>query len=115
LAYHFAHYLPSLLVDGQSIPIVLTDPWGVGADLLGLGPRHVTLGLFNRLETVRLIWLAQAGAVVAGHVTALLLSHVIAMRLFPDPRRAAISQAPVIGFMVCYTLFGLWLLASPHV
>lgn len=112
--YHFAHNLPSLLVDGQSIPIVLTDPFGTGADLLGFGHPHVTTGFFNRLEPVRLIWLAQAGAVVAGHVLAILMSHAIALRLFADQGRAAISQLPIAGFMIAYTLFGLWLLASPH-
>ena len=112
--YHFAHYLTALLVDAQSIPIVLTDPLGTGADLLGFGHPHVTTGFFNRLDTVRLIWLTQAGAVVAGHVVAILMSHSIALRLFGTQRRAMISQIPIAGFMIAYTLFGLWLLASPQ-
>ncbi len=112
--YHFAHYLTALLVDAQSIPIVLTDPFGTGADLLGFGQPHVTTGFFNRLDSVRLIWLAQAGAVVAGHVVAILMSHSIALRLFGTQRRAALSQLPIAGFMILYTLFGLWLLASPQ-
>ena len=112
--YHLAHYLPSLLVDGQSIPIVLTDPWGTGADLWGYGHPHVSTGFFNRLDTVRLIWLAQAGAVVAGHVIAILMSHAIALRLLGGQRRAALSQLPMAGFMIGYTLFGLWLLTSPQ-
>ena len=115
LAYHFAHNLPSLLVDAQTIPIVLNDPFGNGANLLGLGPARVSLGFFNRLDTVRLIWLAQAGAVVAGHVLAVLMAHVVALRLFAGQRRAALGQLPMAGFMLLYTLFGLWLLASPHV
>ncbi len=113
-AYHFAHYLTSLLVDAQSIPIVLTDPLGTGADLLGFGHPRVTTGFFNRLDSVRLIWLAQAGAVVAGHIAAILMSHSIALRLFGSQRRATISQLPIAGFMILYTLFGLWLLASPQ-
>lgn len=112
--YHFAHYLTALLVNAQSIPIVLTDPWGTGADLLGYGHPHVTTGFFNRLDTVRLIWLAQAGAVVAGHVVAIVMSHTIALRLFGGHHRATISQLPIAGFMILYTLFGLWLLASPQ-
>jgi hypothetical protein len=74
----------------------------------------VTTGFFNRLDTVRLIWLTQAGAVVAGHVVAILLGHVLALRMFGRHRRAAIAQAPLAALMVGYTLFGLWLLASPR-
>jgi hypothetical protein len=114
LAYHVAHYLPSFLVEVQAVPIVLNDPLGSGADLLGLGHRQVTTGFFNRLDTVRLIWLTQAGAVVAGHVVAILLGHVLALRMFGRHRRAAIAQAPLAALMVGYTLFGLWLLASPR-
>ena len=112
--YHFAHYLTALLVDAQSIPIVMTDPLGNGADLLGIGRPHVSTGFFNRLDSVRLIWLAQAGAVVAGHVIAILMSHTIALRLFRGHRRAMLSQLPIAGFVIAYTLFGLWLLASPQ-
>ncbi|MCX7889941.1 MAG: hypothetical protein N2422_09480 [Rhodobacteraceae bacterium] len=114
LAYHLAHYLPSLLVGIQSVPIVLNDPAGRGWDLFGWGQLQVTTGFFNRLDSVRAIWLAQAGAVVAGHVLAILASHVIALRLHGGHRRAALAQAPLAAFMVLYTLFGLWLLASPR-
>ena len=98
LAYHFAHYLPGLLIDLQSVPIVATDPLGTGADLLGLGPRHVSSGVFNRLDTVRVIFGLMAGGVVAGHAVAILLSHVIALDLFGSSRQAALSQMPIAGF-----------------
>ena len=56
-----------------------------------------------------------AGAVVGGHVIAILMWHRIALRLFGAQRRAALSQLPIAGFMIAYTRFGLWLLASPQV
>ena len=62
---------------------------------------------------MRLIWLTQAGAIVAGHIVAVAVAHRLALELLPDPRRAALSQVPVSALMVLYTLFGLWLLASP--
>jgi hypothetical protein len=113
-AYHLAHYLPGTLVEAQAILPALTDPFGSGADWLGLGPGHVTTGFLNRLDSVRLIWLAQAGAVVAGHMLAVLMSHAIATRLVAGRRAAALSQVPVAAFMLAYTMFGLWLLASPR-
>ena len=104
--YHLAHYLTSFLVDGQHVMSVLSYT-------IGLGERPVTTGFFNRLDTVRLIWLTQACAVVIGHVVAILVAHALALRVFPDPRRATLSQLPLALFMVGYTVFGLWLLAAP--
>lgn len=114
LGYHLAHYLPSALVEGQYLALALNDPLGRGANLLGLGDRHVTTGSFTSLSSVRAIFLAQAGAVVLGHVLAILLSHVLAFRLLGSQRGAAVSQLPLAALMVAYTLFGLWLLATPR-
>jgi hypothetical protein len=112
--YHASHYLPALLVDGQHTMLALNDPFARGDDWLGLQGMQVTTGFFNRLPSVRLIWLAQAGLIVAGHVAGLLLSHAIALRLLPDSRAAFRLQLPFAAFMVAYTLFGLWLLATPR-
>lgn len=114
LGYHVAHYLPVMLVEGQYLLLMLTDPGGTGADLLGLGGMQVSTGFLNTRDTVRAIWLGQAGAVVYGHVVAILMAHVAALDLFGSGRRAVLSQIPLALFMVLYTLFGLWLLASPR-
>ncbi|MEO3413372.1 hypothetical protein AAFO92_01815 [Roseovarius sp. CAU 1744] len=114
LGYHVAHYLTSFLVDGQYALKAISDPLARGADLLGLGQFYVTTGFFNTQATVRTIWLSQAGAVVIGHVIAILLAHALALHALATARRAALSQAPLAIFMVLYTCFGLWLLASPR-
>jgi hypothetical protein len=112
-AYHIAHYLTSFLVNAQHAIAALSDPFASGADLLGIEPFYVTTGFFNQMDSVRLIWLTQAGAVVIGHVWSVLLAHRIALDLFPDHRRAALSTLPLSLFMIAYTLLGLWLLATP--
>ena len=114
LGYHFAHYLTSFLVDGQYAYAAVSDPLTAGADLLGLGDFHVTTGFFYEMGTVRLILVTQATMIVIGHVIAVLTAHSIALDLFRQPRRAALSQIPMAVFMVLYTLFSLWLLASPR-
>ena len=114
LGYHIAHYLTSFLVDGQYVLAILSDPLHRGADLLGLGAHSVTTGFLHTPGTVRAIWLTQAGAVVVGHVIAIVLAHVLAVQLFQTRRAAVLSQAPLALFMVAYTFFGLWLLASPR-
>jgi hypothetical protein len=107
LAYHLAHYLTSALVGGQYVVKLVRG-------LLGLGDFHVTTGFFNVAHTVKLIWLTQAGIVVAGHVIAILLAHGLALRAYGNTKHALLSQAPLALFMVLYTFFGLWLLASPR-
>ncbi len=114
LGYHIAHYLTSFMVDGQYVIKVINDPLGDGSAFLGLRDFYVTTGFFNTPATVKVIWLSQAGAVVAGHVVAILLAHAIAMRGGVGRRQAVIAQAPLAAFMVAYTFFGLWLLASPR-
>lgn len=114
IAYHVAHYLTSFMVDSQYLLKAINDPMTRGADLLGLGEFYVTTGFFNTPGTVKAIWLTQAGAVIVGHVIAILLAHALAMQDHKNTRRAVLGQAPLAAFMVAYTFFGLWLLASPR-
>ena len=107
IAYHVAHYLTSFLVDGQYVKSLIST-------LLGGPEIAVTTGFFGTLATVRVIWLTQAGAVVVGHVVAILVAHALALKLYQDRNRATLSQLPLAIFMIFYTLFGLWLLASPR-
>ena len=113
LAYHTAHYLPSLLVDGQYVLVALNDPFAAGANFLGLADFYVTTGFFNHRETMRVIWLSQAAFIVLGHVIAVVLAHGAAVKLYGDVARAFRAGLPLAVFMVLYTWLGLWLLAAP--
>ena len=113
LVYHVAHYLTSFMVSIQYTIAALSDPLARGSDWLGLGTFRVTTGFFNDLDSVRLIWLTQAGLVVGGHVWSVLLSHRIALDLSPDSRGAVRLTLPLSLFMIAYTCLGLWLLAAP--
>ncbi len=114
LGYHISHFFISFLVNSQYLLATLGDPLANGGNLLGLGQIRVTTGFLNTPASVKTIWLSQASVVVAGHILSVLVSHRVAMKLFDSPRRAALSQIPIGTFMVLYTLFGLWLLASPR-
>ena len=78
LGYHVAHYLPSFMVDSQYALVALSDPLLNGADILGLGEFYVSTGFFNTQASVRVIYLTQAGAVVIGHILAVLSAHAVA-------------------------------------
>ncbi|MEM8729856.1 MAG: hypothetical protein AAGF79_08055 [Pseudomonadota bacterium] len=114
LGYHIAHYLTAALVESQYALAALSDPLARGQDLLGLGTFYVTTGFFNQQGSVRAIFLSQAGAVVIGHILAIVMAHTLAVRAFGTTRRAVVSQTPLALFMIAYTFFGLWLLASPR-
>jgi hypothetical protein len=114
LAYHIAHYLTAFLVNSQYAFAAISDPLASGADWLGIQPFYVTTGFFNHLDSVRVIWLSQAGAVVIGHVWSVLLAHRMALDLFSEHRRAALATLPLSVFMIAYTMLGLWLLATPR-
>jgi hypothetical protein len=113
LAYHFAHYLTALLVNGQYAVLAFNDPFGLGWNLLGLAGRHVTVSFLSDYRAVTLLWQLQVGAIVLGHILAIALAHMIAVERFGDNRAAILSQLPLALLMVGYTLFGLWLLAAP--
>ena len=74
----------------------------------------MTTGFFNSRDTVEIIWLSQAGIIVAGHMLAILVSHAIAIDMFRTSKKATLSQLPMAAFMIVYTLIGLTLLASPR-
>lgn len=114
LAYHIAHYLTTFLVTIQYTIAALSDPFASGADWLGIQPFFVTTGFFNQIDTVRLIWLSQAGIVVLGHVWSVLLGHRIAQHLAPARGQAALVTLPLSLLMIAYTFLGLWLLATPR-
>jgi hypothetical protein len=113
LGYHFAHYLTTLLVNGQYAVRALNDPFARGWNLLDLGGSHVTVSFLSNLESVAVIWKLQAATVVGAHILGLAAAHMIAVERFGTSRAAVVSQIPLAVLMVAYTLFGLWLLAAP--
>jgi len=115
LAYHIAHYLTSFLVNIQYSYKVASDPLNNGMDLLNLGDFNVTTSFFNTIETVKLIWLIQAAAIVIGHVIAVLLAHSICEGYLKTKSSILISQFPISIFMIGYTFLGLWILSTPTV
>lgn len=113
LAYHLAHYLTDLLVNGQYALVALSDPLGLGWDLFGSAHMSVTAGIAAGAEAAWWLWKIQAALIVGGHVLAVLVAHAAASRLGRAMQQAILLQLPLTALMVAYTLFGLWLLATP--
>ncbi len=113
LAYHFSHYLVSLVLYGQYALAAVSDPLSNGANLFGTAGYHVLAGATSGYESAWVVWNLQAAAIVLGHVLAVAMAHAAAFRLHGDARRAALSQLPLAVLMIGYTVLGLWLLSSP--
>lgn len=107
-AYHVAHYLVSLLTQGQYLFTGLNDPFERDWSLLGIDDQWASFGFMSDPSDVARIWAVQVAIIVAAHVLAVLL----ALRLAPGGLRA---HLPVGLLMVGYTVFGLWLLATPSI
>ena len=111
IAYHLAHYLSFLMIAGQVLIALISDPFGFGWDLFGTAGRRLDVGVIN----ARVVWYVAISAIVAGHMIAVYLAHLAALRLFGERRRANLSQIPMVALMVVYTTLSLWILAQPVV
>ena len=109
VAYHLAHYLSLLLTSGQRIIPLLSDPLGLGWDLLGTAGYALDPGLIDA-DT---LWYAVVTSILLGHVLSVYLAHVVALELCSDKQRALWMEAPMVLLMVCYTMVSLWILAQP--
>lgn len=104
-AYAIAHYFSALAFTGQNVLILASDPLGRGWDLFGTADWLVN---YELVSTTAIAWV-QAGAIVVGHVSGVLVAHDRAVALFP-PALASRSQYPLLAAMVLYTVGGLALL-----
>jgi hypothetical protein len=111
VAYHLSHYFSLLVTAGQFIVPLASDPFGFGWDLFGTARYKADLGIASPY----VFWYGAVTLVVAGHVIAVYLAHVLALREFGSRRLAALSQIPMLGLMVAYTMLSLWILAQPIV
>lgn len=108
-AYLVAHYLSLLLINGQSVAPLLSDPLGEGTDLFGTANWTPEPGVLPPEHN----WYVQVAILIAGHVAAIVLAHDRALELFGgDHRAAARSQQTMLVVMVGFTALGLWLLSS---
>jgi hypothetical protein len=111
LAYHVAHYLSYLLVAGQVLIPLASDPFGRGWDLFGTARYRIDAGVVG----ARFAWYTSVAVIVAGHVLAMYAAHRLALARFADRLAARRSQYPLAALMVVYTMLSLWILAQPVV
>lgn len=115
VAFHAAHYLTQLMVNGQYWWVALSDPFSMGWNLFGTAGHYVTTSFLSNLTTVNLVWMTQTSIIVSGHVVGIAIAHALSVRHFSHRLHAVLSQLVLAIGMVGYTVFGLWLLSTPTV
>ena len=118
--YVAGHYLASLLVDGQRIVIAISDPFQQGWDLLGTAFYKPA----DWFLSPGLVWAAQLGVVVGGHMVGAVAGHLAAVSGSPGSpdlapelrapyvRQVRLRQLPLALFMVALTVTTLWSLGQ---
>lgn len=109
VAYHVAHYVTLLVGDGPRVVSLLSDPLGRGWNLLGTATWSPELAALE----ARTWWAMVVGVVVAGHVLAVYLAHIVALDVFKNRRRAILCEIPMVLLMIVYTVSSLWIMAQP--
>ena len=89
LVYAVAHYFSLLVIQGQFVLPLASDPFGYGWSLFG-----------------------SLGEIGAGHIAGLAIAHDRAVSLFRARDSALRSQYAMLALMVVYTVGGLWLLSQ---
>jgi hypothetical protein len=108
VGYTIAHYFSLLFLDGQ-IPLALaSDPLQRGWNLFGTANLQVNYALLSTL----VIAAVQIGAVVLGHVLAVVAAHDRALRVVRPASAATRSQYPMLALMVALTCLAIGLLVG---
>jgi hypothetical protein len=111
--YHFAHYLPVLLVDVQYALRAASDPFARDWDLFSTRDLHVVTSFLSDPSRVYAIWHTQVALIVAAHVASVVVAHGLAQRLDAPARARQRGQLALLVLMIGYTMLGLWLLSTP--
>lgn len=111
VGYLIAHNLSALLVQGQQLIPLLSDPLGLKWDLLGTAGFRANIGIID----ARLSWYIAVGAIVTGHVVSIWTAHRLALRACGQPRRVALATVPLTLLMLLYTAISLSVIAEPMV
>lgn len=110
-AYNLAHNFSSLLIQGQTVFQLLSDPLGRQWDLFGTARFYPDISVVD----ARLTWYVAVTSIVVGHVVSIWLAHRLALSLRLSPWRTALAMAPLTCLMLAYTAISLTVIAEPMV
>ena len=109
LAYHVAHNFSSLVIQGQNIIALASDPLGMGWNLFGTANFYPNIAVLD----AKTVWYIALSAIVIGHVVSIYLAHLVALREFKTAALASRAALPLTLLMIGFTAISLVILAEP--
>ena len=109
LAYHMAHNFSSLVIQGQDIIALASDPLGMGWNLFGTANFYPNITVLD----AKTVWYMALSAIVIGHVVSIYLAHLVALREFKTAALASRAALPLTLLMIGFTAISLLILAQP--
>ena len=109
LAYHMAHNFSSLVIQGQDIIALASDPLGMGWNLFGTANFYPNIAVLD----AKTVWYMALSAIVIGHVVSIYLAHLVALREFKTAALASRAALPLTLLMIGFTAISLLILAQP--
>lgn len=106
--YMLAHYFSLLVLQGQAVGYLVSDPLGHGSNLFGTAEFLVDYNLISFAA----IWYVQIAAIVGGHVGGIVLSHERGLDSFASLRQSIVAQQWMLVVMVAFTCLALWILSA---
>ncbi len=106
--YMVAHYFSLLVLQGQAIGYLISDPLGHGSNIFGTAEFLVDYNLISFAA----IWYVQVLAIVGGHVGGIVLSHERGLDSFNSLRQSITAQQWMLVVMVAFTSLALWILSA---
>jgi ABC-type proline/glycine betaine transport system permease subunit len=88
---------------------VASDPFQLGWNLFATIDYQFNIAVVDAGD----VWYLSLFAIVIGHVCAVWIAHITALRATVSTRQAMISQIPMLALMVAYTMTSLWILSQP--
>ena len=109
VAYLIAHGFSSLMIQGQNIFFLISDPLSLGWNLFGTAQYRPNIGIIDAGTT----WYLAVSSIVIGHVMALVVSHRLILKLAPDNSAVSLVTLPQTVLMILFTMLSLIIIAEP--
>lgn len=109
LAYHVAHNFSSLIIQGQNIIPLMSDPFGMGWNLFGTANFYPNIAVLD----AKTVWYIALSSIVIGHVVSIYLAHLVALKEFKTVTAASRAALPLTLLMIAFTAISLMILAEP--
>ena len=109
IAYNLAHFISLLLIQGQIIIPLASDPFGFGWNIFGTAGYRLNLYIIGG----KAVWFISLAAIVLGHVASVYLAHLTALRRAHVAPRPLRGQIAMLALMLLYTVSSLWIIAQP--